>query len=345
MAGTEAFTIKEQEVVIKSTGKVASLRDKAMRQATKQGFMTLLKRMTPRYTWSRHSDVLAIVDTDRILQKSSLISEEQTDVYTLVAELHYDRQAVLDVLKKMSIPFTEKLNPRTLMLPVYKGEGRKETLWGSNNPWKIALSEEAKNSGMNEIVFPVGDIHEVTKLTPQMASLGAEDIILEIASIYETAQAIVASVEIKYGFVGRLLDIEGNVYGNGHVEPFYLRLPYGEDVTLEQVLKQAAQAFYAKLEEDRQQDTLVEVDRPDRIFLRYHPTGIRGLIDLEETIKGIDRIRSYRLRVVSVEDSIFQVDFYGDKDKFRQQLEAAGLTIIPTSMPMVWGVEHMGQNS
>lgn len=336
------FKIENFSVSIEKSGKAANLRDKAMRKATKDGFLQLLKRITPRYVWTRHDDVLATVDPDRLLLKSSIISEDQTKGYNLTVDLFYDRAETLNILKASNIPFSERTAEKTLMLAIFKGDSRKEVLWEQENPWRDALKNEAEEAGMSEIVFPSGDIEEVTSLTPQMAMVGAEDIIYNISKNYSAKQAIVASVEVKYGFVGRVLDLQANLYGKEGTKPFYIRLPYGDEITLEQALSQAANAFYSKLEEDLQKDSLVEVDRPDRIYLRYRPMTLSNLIALEKKLDTMDRIRQFKQRVVSIEDSIFQVDFYGDKEKFRTELEKAGLTVIPTSMAMVWGVEQSG---
>ena len=198
--------------------------------------------------------------------------------------------------------------------------------------------QTSENTGLNEIIFPIGEIEEVSRLTVDMANRGAEDIILNIAKRYDATQAIVAKLRVRYGYIGRVVDVEGQVFGNGSASPFYLRLPYGDDVPFETILSQASDAFYARLDEDRQQSTLVDVDRPDRIFLRFRPESLNSLIDLEKRIKEIDRVRQYKLRAVSVEDSIFQVDFFGDKSQFQSQLENSGVVVSPTSMDTVWSV-------
>ena len=337
----DVFTVSDVEVSLVGASVSPKTREKAIKKASWEGFDRLLKRMTVRSYWHLHQDVIDQSDIDALTKRVSLVEESvENGRYYLKAHVVFNRDVVRDLLKKNRMPFSENRGGKLLTFAVYQPEDKANSLlWESGNLWRQVLSKKQDESGFFDLVFPRGDMSEVTQITPEVAMLGASDILLRIAENYDATQVVVASVRIENTpFSGRVADVEGRVFGESNEWPLYVRLNYPEEMTENQILAQAASAFYTRLGEQSQSDTLVDVNRPDRVYLRYRPASLSAHESMQSRIQSLSTVKDFNVRVMHVHDMVFQVDFYGTREKFKQQLETRNIQVVETSRPMVWGL-------
>lgn len=336
------FLIQGVEVVVDKPSSPSRLRDMAIDQGVKEAFAILLKNITPRETWSRHESILEISNYDSVLEKFIIVKEEIKPVYKVVLDIHFNDVAVKKMLADLNVPFSEATGGKVLIIPLLELEN--ETyLWQMDNPWKKALENRSGYATYFQFVLPTGDAKEMQLLTPEMARFGAGDILMELAKSYGASGAVVSKASVKNYFDGRYLEVENLWYGRENYDTAVSRVTFPENAPFEEVLYQASLKAMEDMAEHWRGSSLIQVDRPGRVFLRYHPDGPADLERLKKRILELTVVKDFSLRVLNVEDSIFQVDFYGDKDQMRTKLRSIGLDVQPTHMNMVWKVAFAGQ--
>lgn len=330
------FTISAVEVEYPA-GNPSKLRNKAVDEAQKKAFLHLLKNITPKSTWERHEAILEITNFDEILEKFTIINEETHPKYRLTVDMAFSDVAVKKMLADLNVPFTEAAGGKVLVIPLL--ELQDETyLWQSNNPWREALAAQSGHATFFQFVLPTGDVREMQMLTPEMARFGAGDVLMEMAKAYGATGAVVAKATVKEYFDGRFLEVENLWYGANNFAPAVTRVPFPENLTFEEALTNASLKAMEEMADHWRSTSLVQVDRPGRVFLRYHPQGAADLEKLKKAISDMTVVKKLTLRVLNVQDSIFQVDFYGDKNQMWEKLRSAGLNVATTNMNMVWQV-------
>ncbi len=346
-ANDDAFSVKNYEVTL-ARGNTNTLRERAIKQATREAFPKLLRQLTPRHTWSAHSNLLEYVNWDDVSYKTNILEEKYNPVYKAVFDIYYREKAVKDLLTKFNIPYTESTGGRVLIVPVFE-EGNFKQLWETTNPLKDALNDAVRSHGSFEYIMPEGDTDETAALNADMATLGAGDLILNLANKYEATAAVVYHAKVSKRFGSYYLDVTANWYEpDVQAEPSLFTAPI-EDIafvggeidygSLNGVFKLAADDILSHLGAHKRSQGLVEVNKPGRVFLRFKPADARDLEKLKEVVGELNTISEFKLRVLNVKDSVFQVDFFGDRDAFKEQLQKTNLTVEETKMPMVWKVQ------
>lgn len=342
-----AYSVKNYEVVYKS-GNSSVYREEAIKKATKEAFPKLLRQLTPHNTWGLHDNLLQHVNWDEISYKSDFVSEKRKPYYKAIIDVYYRAKAVKDLLTRFNIPYSESTGGKVIILPVFESGGSKQ-LWETVNPLKPIIEKDMRKHSLFEFTIPTGEIQDTAGLTANMAILGAGDLILNLADKYEAVAAIVFHAKVSQRFGGYYLDVTATWYEKGRmVEPSLYSAPItniafinGEIdfASLNSAFKLSINDILSRIGSHKRNQGLVEVNKPGRVFLRFKPADARDLEKLKELVSNLNTIREFKLRVLNVTDSVFQVDFFGEKSVFKDQLKKLKLSIVETAMPMVWKVQ------
>ena len=327
-------------VVEKNIKDPAKARSKAITEATKDAFKKILENITPRQYWYNHEEIMNMANYDEVLQKFSIVKEELEPNYKVTLDLFYNPQAIRDQLTSMNIPYSEDTGGNILVIPLFELSSR-AMLWEQSNPWKKALNDNFDSFSTFKFSLPLGDVEEMRALTPEMAALGAGDIIRGLGESYDAKAVVVARARAVTDFFGdRFIEAEMVWYGEGseQMPTTTTSISYPEGVSLESALNSAARGVMATFVDNWQSSKLIKVDVPGRVFLRFAPANVQDLEKIKSTVKGLNIVRDMKLRVMNVKDSIFQVDFYGDEVDIRKNLIKAGLMVNETRVNMVWQV-------
>lgn len=343
---TPAFVVKSFEVT-ESNGPIYTMRERAIKKARKPGLEKLLKQITPRKTWGVHNQILAVSDIDKLFYKAVVDFEEITSRYKASIHLFYNEKAVKSLLEKYGVPYTKATGGKVLLLPVFE-YGENLVMWENTNPVKNAVERSLKSSFFFDFSLPKGSVDEVNSLSSRLAVLGAGDLITSIANRYDTEAAVVLHVKLSNRFDGFYLDVSANWFeGDLLVEPVIYSAPidglvlfdgFPDEEKLSSYLDVAVRDVLSRVGEHKRDENLVEVDKPGRVFLRFKPQDPSDLEELQNKITSLGVIKEFKLRVLNVKDSVFQIDFYGDKQELASYLQKLNIDIKETSMPMVWKV-------
>lgn len=340
------FVVKNFEVKVFGNN-IFAMRDSALNKAKDEGFERLLKKITPAKTWGAHAQLLSRANMDDLFYKAVIDSEEITSYYKASIHLFYKEKSVRSLLAKYGIPYTQSTGGKVLILPIYE-YGQDLVFWGGSNPVRDAVARTKASSNFFEILLPQGTKSEASSLSARLAVLGAGDLITAIGKSYNTDAVVVVHAKLSSRYDGFYLDVSANWYEEDTlVEPVIYSVPidglvlfdgYPDEEKLADYLDAAMLDVFSRIGGHKRDENLIEVDKPGRIFLRFKPQDPSDLEKLQNKIKSLSTVKDFKLRVLNVKDSVFQVDFYGEKSDFKESLKEEMLSIEETSMPMVWKV-------
>lgn len=321
------YNIQEITISLPSGGNTSKKRDSAIQKATKQGLNQLLQNITSEEEWVRHPDILSIVDWNTVLEKFVIVKEETSPRYNLTLDLFFSRNVIRSLLHDLKIPYAESQKLNLLVLPLMDTENR-ILLWEENNPWRTAIESTTTDNKLLEFIAPIGDMNEVTNITAEMVNLGAEDILLSLAAQYNADGVIVSRLRTVYGYNGQpILEVENSWYGTKNAMPTTISYPMQIGEGFEESLQKAAQLSYKKLEETWQKSGVIQLNQQGKIFIRYSPEQASDLERLSELLKSFNTVKSVELRVLNIENSLFQVTYFGDEQNLANIMTSNGLEL------------------
>ncbi|MAF31003.1 MAG: hypothetical protein CMF60_02220 [Magnetococcales bacterium] len=342
----QTFVVKNYEVK-EYNGPIFNMRERALTKVKKEALGRLLKQITPRKTWGVHSQIIAQANIDNLFYKAVIDQEEITNHYQASVHVFYRQSAVRDLLARYGVPYSKSTGGRVMLLPLYEYASNL-VMWESQNPVKEALQKAIKSSAFFEYVFPKGTVAERNKLSAKLAMYGAGDVITDVAKAYDAEAAVVVYVKISERYDGFYLDVTATWFEEDTlVEPVIYSLPlnglvlfdgYPDEDKLATYLDTAFADVLSRLGEHKRHENLIEVDKPGRIFLRFKPQDPTDLEKIQTRVSALSSVKNFKLRVLNIKDSVFQVDYYGERLGFKNALIEAGMTVEETTMPMVWKV-------
>ena len=351
--GNGDLAVREPTFVVKNfevkeyNGPIFSMRERALNKAKKDGFARLLKQITPRKTWGVHAQLLNRARVDDMFYKAVIDHEEITSYYQASVHLFYRQDAVKDVLAKYGVPYSRSSGGKVLLIPVYEFDSN-FVLWEKANPVRDVLERTKNSNTFFDFILPEGSTKESNTLSARLAMLGAGDLITSLANNYDAGSALVVHAKLASRYDGFYLDVSANWFEEDIlVEPVIYSVPidglvlfdgYPDEEKLAGYLDVAMKDILSRVGDHKRDENLIEVDKPGRIFLRFKPQDPSDLEKLQTKVVSLNTVKEFKLRVLNVKDSVFQVDFYGDKNTFKQSLGELGVAIEETSMPMVWKI-------
>ena len=326
-AGADAYTVKNIEITRPIKG--AELpREKALDQLTQAAYVKLLKQITPPATWPRHAWLMSTLPASQAVQKMSIVKEESTPEYTVVADVTFNREKIRKLLSTQGIPFSEVETKTILIIPVYE-VGPAKMLWEEQNPWRKALEKQILQEGALQFTLPAGDVAEMGMLTAEMAVVGAQDVRLKMAENYGTDTAIVVRAQVMQQGPYQYMQMMARWHQKEETEmpSVNVRLPVPLTGVSEELLEQAADRLYKQLEDGWRQAGLVAADKPARIYVRYTAPSAKELSSLKETLQKLTAVSKVFPKLLSQDESVYQVDYFGALYTLKMQLENTGYAL------------------
>lgn len=337
------YTIEGVTITFAGGGDAAKKREMAVKAATKQGFRQLLKNITQEKDWEHHEDlIITSVDWNTVLEKFVIVEEKNAPKYEVTFNLFYDRNVVRRMLQEFQIPYAESKKIKLLVLPLMD-TGTRMLLWEDENAWRKAQESVQSEQGLLSFVLPVGDMDEVTNITAEMVNLGAEDVLLNLAQQYDVDGVIVSRLQSRSSYDGTLFEAENRWYGSDALEPTVVRLMLDGTVGLEGTLASLAEKSHTEMEQAWQQAGVIQLNQQGRIFIRFSPKSAADLDKLTNLLEGFNTVKDVQLRVLNVENSLFQINYFGEPQKLADMMMQNGLEI--SFQGSLWWVSFKDPNA
>lgn len=330
-AENPSYSVPSVNVVldIQEGDTLQTLRDRAVEQASKEALSTLMGTLVPTDAENASQTLTQNQKPVNMLQRFSIVREARAASYTLVVDLFFNRTTINRALTNAGIAFADIRPVRITVVPVLNMNGQK-VLWGEN-PWANAL-KQALASGGNGVLIPtlaIADESLQQRLPADMAALGATDVLTELAALQGSDYAVVLQATLAGQGAAQKLTINSTWYGPENVSATNVFVPMENNSALEPWLTTGARQMLTNLENTWRQAGVVQADRPGRAFLRYVAKKPSDLEKLQLRISNLASVKKATWRLVSVRDSVLQVDYYGEPESLQATLQKNGFTVKP----------------
>ena len=326
---SDVFEVRN--VVVDVTDDSASLaRKKALRQGADIAFQRLLERLT----LMRDHQRLPRLGQEEIASfvRSFDVADEKTASKRYLAKLSYrfKRDDIRKLLKDYNFQFAETLSKPVLILPVFQSAGA-IALWDDPNPWRTSWSEVAETETMVPLIRPRGDLVDVGSIGPEQAIQGDRQRLQQIADRYETGDVIVAYAQLRLNaaVARQRLAVFVTRYGSDP-EPITDELQFQQTETemVPELLARAAVTVGHHIENQRKQDNLLKLNRPNIAAVAVPITGIKDWLLIQDRLKKVALVRKAELVLLSLDEARVNLHYVGEPEQLRVSLGQADLTMV-----------------
>lgn len=318
---SSVYTVNGISVTLPSDNlSLPQLRDKAVDIAASNGFKTLLEQITPRHVWSQHVWLLQNVDPSTYVEKFNIDNERTTKGYSATFTVHYKRSAVRNLIEQYQLPFMENGEEKVLVVPLYD-DGSHKWLWEEHNPWKNALSLFQSST----FLLPDDNSEHPRLLTPEMAVFGAADSLNALKEEVGATHVIVAQLRKVNSFGSHSYKFIGT-WEASSAKPF-IEITFAPAETEEATLASIAQQVQERIMTAAQAASVIDTTKPSRVFLRFPAQSAADLHKLITLVDSMSIVEASSWRLLSAQESVLQVDFFGDTDDFINALKANNIAL------------------
>ena len=304
----------------------AKARAAAFRSAQRAALTTLFQRLTLRADHAR----LPKVDSERVefMVQALEVADERTSNVRYLANItvNFKPPEVRRLLREARIPFAETPSKPVLVLPVLQ-QGGALVLWDDPNMWREAWSELPLSSGLVPLIVPVGDLSDIADVDAAQAAegdplrlsaiarrYGATDVLVAVASVSETANAI-------------RIDIAASQIGTPTAGSILFNFQISDPDAIPELLVGAAAGVAAALEDSWKSTNIIEFDRPGRMVLAVPLTSLEQWVSVERRLKNVAAISEVALISLTRDSAEVEISHFGDESQLAATLAQQDLAL------------------
>ncbi len=190
-----AYTVRDIQVS-KTAATGLAAQDAAIRAARDQALAYLFRRLTPE-SYHNALPVVPPEQMDAMVQATDIQQEQITaTAYTGTLALTFSPAAVRQQLQSRNIPFTDRVSPPLIIVPVYERAGALQ-LWETPNAWDSAWRARVGAQGLVQTVMANGNPSEQLVISADQTLAGDAARLQALAQAYGARGAIVAHARFK----------------------------------------------------------------------------------------------------------------------------------------------------
>ena len=322
----DLYTVSDIPVDATAENAVAA-RSQAHEQGQREGLRKLLRRLVPADDHGRLPD--ASLSPESFVQNFEIENEQLSNTrYLARMTIAFDPERVKDLLQAERLPFSEKVSPPVLVLPLFKGPDG-TALWPDGNPWWAAFAKSLEAERPLRLVMPLGDLQDVGAMTVEQAENGDQLALQRLASRYDARDGIIASVEqlsppgadpvsIRLG-----AERVGSVNRAG--QPFTLEGAPGEP--LESVLESAVVRLQDSLDEQWKSRHILRLDTGGLIFVDIPIDSLADWVNINRNLENLPVVSQVEIAAFAQTLVKAQIYYVGDEAGFERALDGLGLTL------------------
>ncbi|MEM9443172.1 MAG: DUF2066 domain-containing protein [Pseudomonadota bacterium] len=322
----DLYTVANIPVDATAENAVAA-RTQAHAQGQREGFRKLLRRLVPA---SDHGRLPTGVSPDTYVQNFEIQGEQLSNTrYLARMTVAFDAKKVKKLLEDERLPFSERVSPPLVVLPLFTGPDG-TFVWPDRNPWWTAWAKTLESERPFRLMMPLGDLEDMTAMTVEQAANGDQLALQRLASRYGAKDGIIASVELlsgqaETGPISIRLGARrvGNVNRSG--QPFTLNGAPGE--TLDAVLENAVVRLQDSLDEQWKSQHTLRLDTGGLIFVDIPIESLADWVKMSRDLEDLPVVSKIEIAAFAQNLVKAQIDYVGDEAGFEQALDRLGLTL------------------
>ena len=336
-AAADLYVVSGIEVDVTAQSAVLA-RERAIRQAQREGLRRLLHRLTREEDWGRLPDpeTLAIESFVR----SFAVEEEKRSATRYLGKLlvRYDPEAVRELLARIGVAALLRPSDPVLVVPVLMRDGAAD-FWGEENPWRRAWLAEAERNTVVTILLPLGDLADIRALAGSGAEPGPRAID-DLTARYGSRAVIFAAARPESTQVDRpaapgadqavaaaAVRVQLAPYGSwpGESHEFALSAEPGEEV--EAFWRRAVRAAIERLDADWKAHALLRVGIRETVRLRVPLAGLRDWVQIRKDLEGLAEIGAVRIDRLTRREGRLSLEAVGGREPLARRLRGLGYEI------------------
>ncbi len=315
---SSAYTVTDINVN-RSAASGQQAREMGLAEAREAAFTHLFERLVPSaYHGARPN--LPADQMDNLIQSVDVVREQVTATsYRADLTMSFSPPQVRAMLSRLRIPYTDRVSPPLLIVPVYEWAGARQ-LWEIPNPWHSAWVEQAGSRGLISTVLAKGDAGEQLMLSADQAVSGDSPGLQRLAQTYQAGGAVVALGQLRVDpRNGRpVLDVTLQGYGAAPAGPLKQRF---EGTAAAAMVDALADAWKA---ENLQRTDLGTNSLTVSVPLSYigdYATALR-------MIGEVNALESATVSRISAREARFQLRYRSDLEQVRRAFSQYGMQLV-----------------
>jgi hypothetical protein len=310
------------------TGDLATLREKAMLQAQREG----LKKILASIASPDALQGLQLPSDDEITSwvQDFEIEEEKTSTSRYIGKFTFRFMAdpIRQFLTENNIPYAETESKAVLVLPVFTNETGDTELWGPTNPWFAAWAARPQQPGLVPIQTPVGDLPDQNAITATQALAGDQARIQSLADRYAAGDVIVAEATLQPpGANGqRTLNLSVIDYGGGGGQSAKDQVT-NDAGNIDQLLKDGVDRVASLVQNSWKQDNLVNPNQRSQVKVHVPFSSLQQWVEVKRHLAQVSLIKGVNLTDLSRTGADIELTYLGDEVQFVRALAQANLMI------------------
>jgi hypothetical protein len=310
------------------TGDIATLRDKAMLQAQREG----LKKVLSSIASADALQGLQLPSDDEITSwvQDFEIEEEKTSASRYIGRFTFRFMAdpIRQFLTDNGVPYAETESKAVLILPVFTTETGDTELWGPTNPWFAAWAARPQEPGLVPIQTPVGDLPDTNAITATQALAGDQARIQSLADRYATADVMVAEATLQPPAADgkRTLALSVTDYGPSGGQTLKDQVT-GDNGDVDQLLKAGVARVASLVQNNWKQENLVDPNARATVQVHVPFSSLQQWVAVKRHLAQVSLVKSVNLTSLSRSGADIELTYLGDEVQFVRALAQADLMI------------------
>lgn len=300
---------------------VIEARELAVEQGQREGLRLLLQRLTTSEFYNRLPDV-STIDIAPLVRSFGVENEAlSADQYIAEVAATYDGAGIQRLLQGRGVPIVLEASPPLLIVPARRVDGRL-LMFEATDAWTAAWSRGFNRNTLMDVVLPVGDLLDITRLPSNATGDVLQSGLAALAERYDTQAAVllIADGDPQDGGTLRILD-GGNYRWNYDFLGFSLS---GSDET---AWPQAVAGSLRRLEGPWKSERLVRFDNVEELIVNAPLADLASWAHIQKALGLMPEVQNVDLRAFSQSEAVLRIKFVGGLTQLQRSLENRGLRL------------------
>ncbi|MDQ7247469.1 DUF2066 domain-containing protein [Dongia sedimenti] len=310
------------------TGDLATLREKAMLQAQREGLQKVLSTIAS----AEDLKSITLPGDDEITSwvQDFEIEEEKTSASRYIGRFTFRFMAdpIRQFLSQQGIAYAETESKAVLVLPVYTTETGDTELWGPTNPWFAAWASRQQQPGLVPIKTPVGDLPDTNAISATQALAGDKVRIQALADRYAVGDVMVAEAALQPPSPDgkRVLALTVASYGADNVQNLKDQV-VSDTGDVDQLLHDGVERIAELVQNSWKLENLVDPNSRATVQVHVPFTSLSQWVAVKRHLAQVNLIKSVNLTRLARNGADIELTYLGDEVQFIRALNQADLMI------------------
>jgi len=317
------------------TGDIATLREKAMLEAQREGLQKVLSTIAS----AEDLKHVTLPGDDEITSwvQDFEIEEEKTSASRYIGRFTFRFMAdpIRQFLSDQGIAYAETESKAVLVLPVYTTETGDTELWGPTNPWFAAWASRQQQPGLVPIKTPVGDLPDTNAISATQALAGDKVRIQALADRYAVGDVMVAEAALQPPSPDgkRVLALTVASYGSANVQNLKDQV-VSDTGDVDQLMRDGVAKVADLVQNSWKQENLVDPNSRATVQVHVPFSSQAQWVAVKRHLAQVNLIKSVNLIRLSRSGADLELTYLGDEVQFIRALNQADLMITSSGEGM-----------